>query len=365
MSVEVSANKTRVKPEQLTSWEAGAARPSIPQLRRLALAYRRPLAAFYLPEPPRKFQLMHDFRRIQNRDEVENSPELVYEIRRAYDRREWALDLMADLEERPRVFNARASTKDDEEEVATLLRKAIGVTLESQSSWHVGTEAFREWRVLLENSGLLTLQATSLQLDEARGFSISLKPLPVIAVNIKDAPRGRIFTLLHEATHVMLNEGGICDLHDADIEAYCNRVAGAALFPREALLNTLTVRRHRKGDSTWTDLELQDISREFGGSREAVLVRLLTLGLTTQHFYHQMRPVFLREYAALQKKKEEQQGFAPPHVIAISSAGPLFTNLVIQNFNRDNITASDVSDYLQVRVKHLSELQAEVSKRER
>jgi hypothetical protein len=59
----------------------------------------------------------------------------------------------------------------------------------------------------------------------------------------------------------------------------------------------------------------------------------------------------------------EAEGFAPPHVIAISSAGPLFTNLVIQNLNREKITASDVSDYLQIRIKHLKELQAEVSER--
>ncbi len=186
--------------------------------------------------------------------------------------------------------------------------------------------------------------------------------MPVVVVNIKDAPRGRIFTLLHETTHVMLNEGGVCDLHDADIEAFCNQVAGAVLFPKDALLSTPTVQNHKKGNLVWTDLELQEISRRFGGSREAALVRLLTLHLTSQRFYDQMKKEFLRRYAQQQVAKELASGFAPPHIVAISSAGPLFTSLVVENFNRDKITASEVSDYLQIRLKHLKELQSEVSK---
>lgn len=364
MSIELAAHKADVKPDRLSSWEAGSGRPSIPQLRKLAWVYRRPLAAFYLSEPPKRFQVMHDFRRLAARNLApENSPKLTFEIRKAYDRREWALELMAELDESPPSFQVRASLNEDVEEIASQLRSSIGVSTTEQGSWRIDTEAFRQWRLLLEKAGFLTLQATDLTLEEARGFSISLRPLPVVVANIKDAPRGRIFTLLHEATHVMLNEGGICDLHDADAEAFCNKVAGAILFPRDALLSCSVVREHsKKKTPDWTDFELRELSRQFGGSREAALVRLLSLGLTTQSFYDRMRPIFLRQYEEQQKKKDETEGFAPPHVIAISSAGPLFVSLIVENLNRENITASDVSDYLQIRSKHLRDLQGEFSK---
>jgi Zn-dependent peptidase ImmA (M78 family)/transcriptional regulator with XRE-family HTH domain len=363
MGIEVAAHKAGVKVGQLSSWEDGIARPSLPQLRKLASIYHRPLAVFYLPEPPVRFQVMHDFRRFSTKNlPAESSPKLAYEIRKAYDRREWALELMQDIDESPPTFEATATANDNVEEVASRLRKAIGVSVAQQASWRLGGDAFKQWRLLLERAGILTLQATDVQLKEARGFSISLKPMPVVVVNIKDAPRGRIFTLLHETTHVMLNEGGICDLHDADAEAFCNRVAGAALFPREDLLATATLRRHGKGNPVWTDVELREISRQFGGSREAALVRLLTLGLTTQSFYDRMQKELVRQYAKQQEEREKATGFAPPHVVAISSAGPLFTSLVVENFNRDKITASDVSDYLQIRLKHLKELQGEFSK---
>jgi Zn-dependent peptidase ImmA (M78 family) len=363
MSLGVAAHKIGVSLDQLSAWEAGITRPSIPQLRKIAAAYRRPLASFYLPEPPKRFEVMHDFRRMAKSGAApQRTPKLAYEIRRAYDRREWALELGAGLEQTLPIFDPRATVTDDVEEVASRLRNALEITLEAQATWRSDSEAFRGWRTVIERAGVLTLQTTTLELDEARGFSISRKPLPAVVVNIKDAPRGRIFTLLHELTHVMLNEGGICDLHDADIEAFCNRVAGAALFPKEAVLQSATVLHHRKGEVTWSDAELRDLSRQFGGSREAALVRLLTLKLTTQSFYDHMHDWFLHQYERQQKEKQEAEGFAPPHVIALSSAGPLFTNLVLENLNRDKITASDVSDYLQIRLKHLKDLQREFSK---
>jgi Zn-dependent peptidase ImmA (M78 family) len=297
MSVEIAAHKAAVKPAQLSEWEAGVSRPSIPQLRKLATVYRRPLAAFYLPEAPTRFQVMHDFRRLSNDlASYENSPKLAYEVRRAFDRREWALELSEGLDESPPPFTATARLSEGIEEVATRLRSALNVSLERQAQWRFDYAAFSNWRNLVEQSGILTLQATGIGLDEARGFSISMNPLPVVVVNIKDAPRGRVFTLLHEVTHIMLSHGGICDLHDSDEEAFCNQVAGAALFPKEAVLQSNTVTRHRKGDLVWTDDELQELSRQFGGSREAALVRLLTLKLTPQAFYDRMKKEFLKRY---------------------------------------------------------------------
>lgn len=367
LTEEAVAKKIGVKAERIRAWESGQERPSVAQLRNFAAATKRPLAVFYLAEPPRTFDALHDFRAGTGADvAAATSPDLTFEIRRAYDRREWALEFMSDLQLTPTAFNVRLSLDEDIEVAAGKIRGALGVRTEIQSQWRVDNEAFRQWRGLLERTGILTFQATDLELDEARGFSISLKPLPVVVVNIKDAYRGRIFTMLHEATHLALNEGGICDLDDnqrrnasAQIEAYCNRVAGAILFPKNELLTTQELRTHRSGDMSWSDAEIQSLSRRFGGSREALLVRLLGLGRTSEAFYYKKRDAYRIEYTKWREQRKE--GFAPPHVVSLSSAGPLFTTLVIENFNREHITASDVSDYLQVRVKHLPEIQRDYS----
>jgi len=367
LTEEAIAKKIGVKADRVRAWESGQERPSVAQLRNFAAATKRPLAVFYLAEPPHTFDALHDFRAGTSAEApVAMSPDLTFEIRKAYDRREWALELMSDLQLNPATFGVSLHLDEDTEIAAGKLRAALGVRTEMQSRWRADYEAFREWRALLEHAGILTFQATDLELDEARGFSISLKPLPAVVVNIKDAYRGRIFTLLHEVTHIALNEGGICDLNDnqrrnasAKVEAYCNRVAGAVLFPKNDLLATSEVRNHRSTDMTWSDGEIETLSRKFGGSREALLVRLLALNRTNEKFYYGKRDEYQLAYAEWRKQRKE--GFALPHVVSLSSAGPLFTALVIENFNREHITASDVSDYLQVRVKHLPEIQRDYS----
>lgn len=55
-----AARKIGVAPEKLGSWEKGTARLSIHQLQKAASVYKRPLAVFYLAEPPRTFVAMRD-----------------------------------------------------------------------------------------------------------------------------------------------------------------------------------------------------------------------------------------------------------------------------------------------------------------
>jgi Zn-dependent peptidase ImmA (M78 family) len=206
---------------------------------------------------------------------------------------------------------------------------------------------------------------TTVGVEEARGFSIGAKPLPVAVANIKDSQRARIFTLLHEVAHILLNSGGICNFDDkgqgdsARSETYCNQVAGASIFPREALLQSDVVRRHARGRREWADQELQGLSIQFGGSRESALVRLATLGLASQAFCDARRARFRQEYrqAEAERKVQQDKGFVPPHQLALLSAGPMFVGLVVENFNRERITISDFSDYLQIRAKHISEVQ--------
>jgi Zn-dependent peptidase ImmA (M78 family) len=370
LTTEIAAKRAGVSIDQLVAWEADEQKqkPTFAQLRKLGTVYKRPLAVFYLEAPPKGFAPMHDFRRAAERAGLPNSPELTLEVRRAHDRREWALELFEQIEERPRELNEALTLAGDAETAAAEMRRILKATLRDQFTWRADYEAFKQWRLLIERAGILTFQANDVETTEARGFSISERPLPVAVTNIKDAPRGRIFTLLHEAVHILLRDGGICDLHESDedersrIEAFCNHVAGAALFPRDALLGTDTVQRHKKNDIAWADEELSELSRRFGGSREAALVRLLTLGLTTQAYYDEKHAEFLKRYAEQREQERLKGGFAPPLEVALTSAGPTFIGLVIESFNRERITASDVSDYLQIRLKYLAEVQRDYSK---
>lgn len=364
--VGVAAERLKVPVDRLEAWERGEARPSLPQLRKLAQLYKRPLAVFYLPRPPAAEEAVHDFRRVHGQQEGRSSPDLLLAIRRCRERREIALDLYEQLDAEPTRLELSVSLRDDPEAVAAQIRTLLDISFEEQRSWQDQYEAFRQWRTRLEAAGALAFQATDVEVGEARGFSIAERPLPAVVVNIKDSVYGRVFTLIHEFTHVLLNRGGVCDVDEAaesdheDIEIFCNHVAGATLVPRELLLRSEHV-VGKRGPTTWQDDVLRTLSRSFHASRETILRRLLTLNLTTPGHYRDKRRQFIAEYA--QRAAQQPEGFAPHHRVQISGAGPLFTQLVVDAFNRERITASDVSDFLSIRVKHLAEIERDLLRR--
>jgi Zn-dependent peptidase ImmA (M78 family)/DNA-binding XRE family transcriptional regulator len=365
LDTELAAKKAGVKQERLESWEAGERRPSIVQLRKLAHIYRRPIAVFYLPEPPADIPTPRDFRRLPGEVAGIESPELRYEVRRAVTRREIALELLSEEGEEAPEFPLRARVSDDPDDLASGIRDVLGVELRTQYTWRGTYDPFNGWRAAIEEQGVLVLQMVDVDPTEARGFSISEMPLPAVVANIKDAPRGRTFTLLHELAHVVLRQGGLCDLDDLasrpvdrlNVEKFCNRVSGAILLPRDALLSDASVREHGR-DPAWTDEELRSLSQRFGASREAVLRRLLDLGRTDEDYYRDRREGFLAEYE--EARRRQGAGFAPPHQIALASAGPAFSGLVLSSYAHGNITASDVSDYLGIRLKHLPRIEQQL-----
>lgn len=63
MSEETAAAKVAVPVSRLQEWEAGTDQPTIRQAQKLAKEYKRPFALFFLPDVPRDFQPLQDFRK--------------------------------------------------------------------------------------------------------------------------------------------------------------------------------------------------------------------------------------------------------------------------------------------------------------
>lgn len=366
LTVEQAAKKAGVKPENLTVWEAGDEAPTLSQARELARVYRRPLSLFFLPEAPRGFApMVQDYRRLPGEVAGTMTPELAYEIRRAQERREIALELLGSIDEEAVPFRLVAERTESPDAVARRLRDALKVDEVRQSLWRHPYDALNGWRSAFEVLGVLVFQASRIPMAEMRGFSLAEDVLPVVVVNTKDSPTGRVFTMLHELCHVALRKSGVCDVdedahrpsEEQAVEVFCNKVAGLALVPTESLRQHGTVHAHGASPE-WSDAELQEVARSFGASREAVLRRLLSEGLTTQGFYRLKREQFRAEYAA--RAEEDASGFATPDRKAVSAAGPAFVRLVLGSYHQERITSSDVADYLGVKVKHLPKIERAV-----
>lgn len=363
LTIDEAAKKVAVSPGRLTSWEAGESVPSVAQLRRLASAYKRPLAVFFLPEPPRGFRPLHDFRRLHGAEEDQWSPGLRLAVRRALQQQEAARELRDLLGEAGPPGPTVSASPDDSERYATEARDLLGVSLDRQFAWRDRYKALAGWIGALEESGVLVLQTSGLGLDEMRGFSLSDSLVPVVVLNGSDAPRGRVFTALHEWTHLLLNDPGVCDLHDAqeapdredEVEQFCNEVAAAILMPREAFQSESAVKAAQAAGVT-SDAAVGELANRYSVSQEAVVRRLVTLGAVPWDFYMRKREQYQAAYA---KRRQEGEGFAPYHRVKVRDLGKAYVRLVLDAYHEDRINVSDVSDYLGVRLKHLPQIERE------
>lgn len=177
LNLEQASKKVGVPEERLASWESGQNRPTINQLRKLANAYKRPLAVFYLPTPPRDFQLLRDYRQLTAGPHEPESPGLLLAVRRAWAQREIAIELYGNLDEKPPQFPIATSTTDEPEVLALKIRNELGISQEIQTGFVRKYEAFNWWRDSLESKGILVFQAIEVDISEMRGFSLTDGPL--------------------------------------------------------------------------------------------------------------------------------------------------------------------------------------------
>ena len=199
--------------------------------------------------------------------------------------------------------------------------------------------------------------------EEARGFSIAEQPYPVIVVNGKDHHSARCFTLIHEFTHILLDDGGICDLHNPfsatsqidRTEVFCNRVAGSTLVPSNALLGTDIVRDHGS-DPEWSDDELATLSKRFWVSWEVILRRLLILRRTTRSFYEHWRKERNDLFPGYDTRETTEIKIPTPTRVIMRN-GKLFPTIVLRALRSRRITAFEASDILSAAPHRLGDIE--------
>lgn len=246
------------------------------------------------------------------------------------------------------------------EKLAADTRARLGIDVSMQLRWTSPYDAFNNWRTAFERIGLLVCQLEGVDVEEVRGFSIAEIPFPTVVVNSKDHPHGRVFTLFHEYCHLLLNQVGLCDLlegpsfrsHDQKVERFCNSFAAAALLPADDLLKAAGLSRSSRR-SDWSLADLANLADCFRVSREAIIRRFVSLGITPFGVYLATREKLRVEHAQDMRDNPPSTGRLPsPGIRAVRRAGPLFVRIIFDAYDREEITISDVAEYLGVRTKH-------------
>ena len=363
---DAAAKKIGVDTLVLRYWEEGVETddvrgPTLGQLRRMAQAYKRPLAALLLPEPPPTDNVVKaDFRLLPQNQNKSWSPELRVALRRVQMQRSVAEELAEAEGETPPPSDLSIALVQNPEAVGESIRLWLGTP---RRGTH---ESFlRQWIALIEEKNILVTQIQRVSLEEMRGCSISDQPFPAIILNGADSQNGKTFILMHELAHILLRIGGLCDLEDKRsqiasekerIERFCNQVAAALLMPREDLLGHL---RGRPVDPLQSAELLQELAGMYGVSREAMLLRLISLNQASWEDYAQMKPHFEEMYEKRNSAKENDKGGGPTYyTMKVRDFGRRYINTVLDAYYRQEITNVDLARYLNMKANKVADLEA-------
>jgi hypothetical protein len=171
-------------------------------------------------------------------------------------------------------------------------------------------------------------------------------PLPAIGINSKESsPGARLFTLLHEFTHIALAAGNEeraalnesrNDTEWSNVERFAEEVASEILIPEDVLQGFL---RHMSvARDAWDVPLVRSLAAKFRLTPLAMATRLHSAGQLTL--------------------KPSPGGFAHPVDKTLGRAGRPFVQLVIEALDGNRITAVQACRYLDLRFDHFDKLRS-------
>jgi Zn-dependent peptidase ImmA (M78 family)/transcriptional regulator with XRE-family HTH domain len=359
------AKRLQVNEARVAAWEAGERQPTFRQAETLARFFHRPLSVFFMPRPPQLPPLAAEYRRLPDVEPGQESPELRLALRQMLTRRENALNLMGELGEPIPEFSLHAHLRDSPAEVGQRLRHAMGVEAATQLGWANEWEAWRAWRTAVEQIGVLVFQFAKVTLSEVRGLALLRTPMPVAAVNGKEMPEAKAFTLCHEVVHLMLAAGN----EEApaarerrrgnewlEVERFAEVAASHALIPEDTLRGVIGQLGLQRAE--WGVENVRRIAKKFRLTPLATATRLRESGFMTWAQYNEWREQWQAYVATLPPRKG---GFATPMEKALNRAGRPFAQLVLEALYANRISSVDASRYLDLKFEHFDKLRAHLA----
>lgn len=367
---EIAAAKLSVTMDKLKEWEDGTSQPTIKQAQTLAKAYKRPFALFFLPDIPRDFQPLQDFRKSGSKALTTSS---VFIIREIQQKQAWIRDVNAENEEEKLPFVGRFSIKDNPQTVAQDILKTLNIDPASYKF----DNPIKEWIDSSERNGIFVSRTSfihsrlKLDSEELQGFAIADQYAPFVFVNSDDWNAPQLFTLVHELAHIWIAETGISndvepEIKNKDkfhpIELFCNEVAANALMPKEIVLSIGTTAFQNSNN-------IFKAAKNLGVSSFALLVRALNLDLITTQTYHKLRKQadadykeYLRKEAERKAKLKEKDKKGGPNyfLLQLNRNSRLFTQTVLDAFHGGYIESTHASNLLNVQVNKFNKLESQL-----
>ncbi len=353
----------RTGAQRLEAMELGVDEPTRAVLVKMAKAYRRPLLVFYLAEPPQTDDRGQDFRTLPCTERF--NPELDALVRDIKARQGLIRAMLEDEQAAPLDFVNSETMALPARELAARIIARLDFSLAEYRASKTVDEAFAYLRDKIEASGVYVLllgnlgsHHTNIPVEIFRGFALSDKIAPLIAINDQDARSAWPFTALHELVHLWLGQTGISGAdHENVVERYCNDVAGEILLSGSDLRQLAPALK----------LSLPEFAEQLGQfaaahrvSRAMAAYKLYRAGMIGKAKWAALDQRFREEYQQSKRQEAEKHrksdGGPNYYVVRRHRVGHALLRLVRRSLDEGTITYTKASRVLGVKPRGVEPL---------
>lgn len=362
---EKAAKKINVSIERIDEWESGVSFPTIRQAKILSSYYKRPFAILFLPEVPKDFQPLKDFR---SKSSKEISTSTLFIIREIQEKQSWLSEIKKENKESKNTNVGKFTYKDDPKLVAQDILNTLKINPEQYEL----KNPIMEWVQKSEFNGIFISKTSflnsrqTLDSTEFQGFAIADSYAPFIFINSSDWNTSQLFTLVHELAHIWIAETGISNQTEFNdytikandpIEAFCNKVSANALMP-ESYLKTISI------DSFQTPEVIFKYSKRLGVSSFAFIIRAYSLKIINKSTYENLKKESQKSFEAyLEKekiKKENSKGVPNYYLLQLNRNSKSFTQNVLDAYHGGHIAPNLASTLLNTKIDKFNKLEEQI-----
>lgn len=346
-----ASEKTGITAKRLVQLEEGEKQPTLDELKELSKTYKRTIATLLLAKPPKEKPLPTDRRTIDSKDLGNFHEKTIMAVRKARALAQSFVELRQELGIEIPKFSLSASIQEQPQVVAAKIRKHLNLDeLREIENINHALEAYIE---KVESLGVAIFQL-SLTQDKLRGFSIVDDVMPIIGIKRGgEQATAKIFTLFHELGHILLNEGGLCDLSEKtniEIEKWCNAFSAEVLIPTSELLKMeVVLEQKHSNNKNWAKKNLVELGNYFHVGPLAILRSLLENKLTSSVFYKEKHQAWNKPQFGRAKHPEGKNIVKE----TIREKGRTYISLAFSAYDQNRIDLKDLSDFLGIRLSYI------------
>ncbi|MBU4485449.1 MAG: ImmA/IrrE family metallo-endopeptidase [Candidatus Delongbacteria bacterium] len=273
---------------KIDQWLIAKENPTMKQLADIADKFNIPFGYFFLENIPQKEYSLPHFRTNGQRT-FNPSSELVDTVGTIKERQTWASEILRELRDDKLTFANSLNINDSVESAVESVKNILGLTGDWAEEMPTWTEAFTTIISKAEAAGIFVAvngvvnnnTHRKLSVDEFRGFVLYDDFAPFIFVNNRDVVSAKIFTIIHEITHILIGKSASFDLRQLTpasdpAELFCDRTAAEFLVPAAKL--TEKFKTYGKN--------YESLARAFKVSQIVIARRLYDLGkITREEFF--------------------------------------------------------------------------------